>query len=648
MISSGPATASDGTIYYITGVGDLLAIGRQGTEKWSYPLLRHGQFRGVTIPNSVRSLIGPTTIDANGNIYIGIGNTLLSLTDTGQKRWTLNIPDAKSSITIGADGTLYFMCSTDLCAVGDVNSRLNWPVNIRMYCRPIVTDIAKFALEHAYGYTEKGYPSLTLSRYDNPYDWRIDAPYRNGQCIKSDQWPSYENKYLTYASLRRESSQDRARYSYGVNLDLAFPLKGIDGISKSIFDPPPQIGGWPTCKDDIVTLCSLKNIDESQFPFIYLGFMSDDLVKLFGTDGLGTGNETPQYREQLPKRLPSFLAQISMSAQILEELQNTGLTGDKLARHFYAEHEDTWVEWFSDSETNRVNKIRVAATSARTTGTTRTSTGLPVVIPVPVPKPIRPLCSAEMKSQFHIMYGKAHGFKISVWIDDIERIETKSGGGGIDTGRPYIIKIPVCDELGRSLVGKVFYIKMDGAWSSATDLIKPGIVVSMDIQKPIFISAGPTITPAPTILSSEWNPNIAPTPWPTATPAPIPTSGWFTIPPRKKNPNLISAEEDAYSLHYLQLNYINMAINETAVHPGFYYLPNWESLSGASRSYDPESAHRYLHQAYGKYQKPGVCVVALTDDMNQHISEIEKQLKDVGFRKDPPECITIYLVSVPS
>ncbi|UCG69155.1 MAG: PQQ-binding-like beta-propeller repeat protein, partial [Thermoplasmata archaeon] len=95
-IYSSPAIGIDGTLYFGTYSGDLIAINPDGTEKWSYAT-------GGPIYSS-------PAITSNGTILIGSNdNRLHTVNPDGSPKWTYMASDnIYSSPVIGYDGTIYF------------------------------------------------------------------------------------------------------------------------------------------------------------------------------------------------------------------------------------------------------------------------------------------------------------------------------------------------------------------------------------------------------------------------------------------------------------------------------------------------------------------------------------------------------------
>ena len=104
-----PAVGADGTIYLGTNAGAFYALKPDGTKKWSFTAND-----GVTTPGDGDIYTTPA-IGADGTIYFAnLYGTVYALTDSGTaatKKWTWSTSDHSSitsSIAIAADGTLYF------------------------------------------------------------------------------------------------------------------------------------------------------------------------------------------------------------------------------------------------------------------------------------------------------------------------------------------------------------------------------------------------------------------------------------------------------------------------------------------------------------------------------------------------------------
>jgi outer membrane protein assembly factor BamB len=96
-IFSHPAIGRDGTVYFGTGQGKLVALRPDGTLRWTYD-------------TGSGSLIATApAIDDNDTIYFGSYDDHLHAVDrTGTKRWAFKTSgDVNSSPAIGADGTIY-------------------------------------------------------------------------------------------------------------------------------------------------------------------------------------------------------------------------------------------------------------------------------------------------------------------------------------------------------------------------------------------------------------------------------------------------------------------------------------------------------------------------------------------------------------
>jgi outer membrane protein assembly factor BamB len=93
---SSPAVASDGTIYFGTFIGDLLALKPDGTHKWTF--------------HAGREIKGAPAIGPDGTIYFGSRNRkLYAVQANGQQKWEFKTGAwVDASPAVGLDGTAYF------------------------------------------------------------------------------------------------------------------------------------------------------------------------------------------------------------------------------------------------------------------------------------------------------------------------------------------------------------------------------------------------------------------------------------------------------------------------------------------------------------------------------------------------------------
>jgi len=212
---------------------------------------------------------------------------------------------------------------------------------IQMQCRPIVSDIAKFALETAYDYSSSG-------------NWRLINLV--GTEVKCDF--TFDIKFIVAAF---KSGQ--------LNLDLGWPVQGIAGIQKELFD-----NGHPYCWPG-QNICSVREIQESEYPFNIMGYLTDGVVKVRAS-------------EEQRFTFPEFLYEMTFSETTLTELHNSGMEGKVLARHYYKNYEAEWTTWFKGKESEQIEKLRTAVTVSTSVPTaTPTPTAVPTPVPAPTPGP---------------------------------------------------------------------------------------------------------------------------------------------------------------------------------------------------------------------------------------------------------------------
>lgn len=114
-VAGSPVVDSDGVLY-LTTARSVYALDRMGTVKWQvYP--KH------TYNSS-------PTLAADGSIYIAGGDGLYALNLDGSEKWSVPAPGAGSPPSIGADGTVYFVCGMWICAVEGIHApplKSPWP-----------------------------------------------------------------------------------------------------------------------------------------------------------------------------------------------------------------------------------------------------------------------------------------------------------------------------------------------------------------------------------------------------------------------------------------------------------------------------------------------------------------------------------------
>jgi len=248
---------------------------------------------------------------------------------------------------------------------------------IQMQCRPIVSDIAKFALETAYDYSSSG-------------NWRlINLVGTEGKCGFT-----LDIKFIVAAF---ESGQ--------LNLDLGWPVQGIAGIQKELFD-----NGHPYCWPG-QNICSVGEIQESEYPFNIMGYLTDGVVKVRAS-------------EEQKLTFPEFLYEMTFSEKTLTELHNSGMEGEELARHYYKNYEAEWTTWFKGKESEQIKKLRTAVTvstsvPSATPTPTEVPTPVPTAKPTPVPTPTpAPVPMAEIALNKGVDFG-AQG----LWEQAIEQFD---------------------------------------------------------------------------------------------------------------------------------------------------------------------------------------------------------------------------------
>ena len=102
-----PAVHSQGPVYYVDAFDRLFAISLDGREQWQFKF--------------ERPVLGTPVIDMKGSVYVGAGHELFAFNRDGVALWrldlhekyrnnvepfALSITTIRSSISIGADGTL--------------------------------------------------------------------------------------------------------------------------------------------------------------------------------------------------------------------------------------------------------------------------------------------------------------------------------------------------------------------------------------------------------------------------------------------------------------------------------------------------------------------------------------------------------------
>ncbi len=142
-ITSSPAVASDGTVYFGAGSADandtgVYALNPDGTQKWSY----------TTTASAEGVIGGGPAIGSDGTVYIGAADgKLYALHSTGTLGWSYTTDSAISSTpAIAADGTIYVRNNTKLYALtpGATSATLKWTFTLNStaatgtYASPVI------------------------------------------------------------------------------------------------------------------------------------------------------------------------------------------------------------------------------------------------------------------------------------------------------------------------------------------------------------------------------------------------------------------------------------------------------------------------------------------------------------------------------
>jgi outer membrane protein assembly factor BamB len=132
MVTSSPAVASDGTIYFGSNDDFVYAVTPFGVQKWSHQL---GDVIDLTSP----------AVGADGTVYIGSNDMFLYALNpsNGARKWRFQGTTALSaSPAIAADGTVYFRDDTTLYALtpGATSATKKWSFALSgaTYCSPAV------------------------------------------------------------------------------------------------------------------------------------------------------------------------------------------------------------------------------------------------------------------------------------------------------------------------------------------------------------------------------------------------------------------------------------------------------------------------------------------------------------------------------
>ena len=112
--SSGPAIASDGTVYIGSEDYNLYAINPDGTLKWKY--------------NTGSYIRSSPTIDSDGTVYIATYAGFFTINSDGALKWSNDyfLGDDVTSAVIGEDGTIYIGSSRGLYAFNPDDGSVKW------------------------------------------------------------------------------------------------------------------------------------------------------------------------------------------------------------------------------------------------------------------------------------------------------------------------------------------------------------------------------------------------------------------------------------------------------------------------------------------------------------------------------------------
>ena len=116
LITSSPTLAQDGAVY--VSAATLLAVTNAGgiaSNKWSHPL------------------VGPTAVDASGDIYVTTSSALRAINPDGSAKWTFNATSAGNGVVaapaVALDGSVLFLAGGKLYAVSPSGTEL-WHYSI--------------------------------------------------------------------------------------------------------------------------------------------------------------------------------------------------------------------------------------------------------------------------------------------------------------------------------------------------------------------------------------------------------------------------------------------------------------------------------------------------------------------------------------
>ncbi len=137
-VTSSPAVASDGTVYFGSVEGYVYAVTQDGVQKWRYPA-------GSTPIGSIEGAT-PTIAPDDGTVYIASLDASFYALDarTGEKKWSFAASSPSfSAPALGTDGTVYFRDNLKLYALTS-GGELKWNYTLNTvdkggtYCSPVV------------------------------------------------------------------------------------------------------------------------------------------------------------------------------------------------------------------------------------------------------------------------------------------------------------------------------------------------------------------------------------------------------------------------------------------------------------------------------------------------------------------------------
>ena len=104
-----------------TGLSEYDTSGNDGALLWKYEIGR---------PASGGMVKTSPVVDGNGNIYVGVGKYMYSISSNGTLRWKFAVKgDIESSTAIGSDGTIYFGSKDGFLYALNPEGELRWKFN---------------------------------------------------------------------------------------------------------------------------------------------------------------------------------------------------------------------------------------------------------------------------------------------------------------------------------------------------------------------------------------------------------------------------------------------------------------------------------------------------------------------------------------